>query len=165
MLLTDILKIKKENPVFSYDMLRQPPPRTKDLEPFATIPTSEPNKETVDALYAIHRTPYESSFASRILGNIEPLGRILHRDWQTRTVWMDVMDDIKLHYALSQSVYSSKPTDNSQDVNSLERSSPIDYVTLEPWHLPQIHDLLTRTFWPGIDGKRPILQLCSASLF
>lgn len=96
--------MKKENPIFSYDMLRQLPPRVNDLEPCSTTPSSEPNKETLDALNSIQKTPYESSFASRIFGNIQLVERTLHRDWRTRTVWMDVMDDIKLHYALSQSV-------------------------------------------------------------
>jgi len=34
-----------------------------------------------------------------------------------------------------------------------DATAPIDYVTLERWHLPQIHDLLSRIFWPGIDGE------------
>ncbi|KAF8513000.1 hypothetical protein BU17DRAFT_77285 [Hysterangium stoloniferum] len=29
--------------------------------------------------------------------------------------------------------------------------APIDYVSLQRWHLPQLHDLLTKIFWPGID--------------
>lgn len=30
--------------------------------------------------------------------------------------------------------------------------APIEYVTLQHWHLRQLHDLLSRIFWPGIDG-------------
>jgi hypothetical protein len=34
-----------------------------------------------------------------------------------------------------------------------ESVAPIMYVTLSKEHLPQVHDLLERTFWEGIDGK------------
>ncbi|GJJ11513.1 hypothetical protein Clacol_005746 [Clathrus columnatus] len=139
----ELRKVKKENPVFSYDMLCQPDPRPNDLQPCSTIPLSEPNKETLDILHAIRKTPYEHSFAYRILGNIGPIGHIIFRDWQTRTIWMDLMDDIKLHYVLA----------HPENECTMEQNNPIDYVTLEPWHLPQLHDLLSRTFWSGIDGK------------
>lgn len=29
----------------------------------------------------------------------------------------------------------------------------MEYVTLQPWHLDQVHDLLARAFWAGIDGE------------
>ena len=32
-------------------------------------------------------------------------------------------------------------------------AAPIDYQSLRASHLPQVHDLLTRVFWPGIDGE------------
>ena len=31
--------------------------------------------------------------------------------------------------------------------------SPITYTSLQPWHLDQVHDLLDRAFWSGIDGE------------
>ncbi len=34
----------------------------------------------------------------------------------------------------------------------LEKAGIIEYGTLQAWHLPQVHDLLRRTFWDGIDG-------------
>ena len=33
-----------------------------------------------------------------------------------------------------------------------ETVAPIEYVNLRAEHLPQVHDLLRRTFWDGIDG-------------
>ena len=41
----------------------------------------------------------------------------------------------------------------SPEREQLERlPAPIDYQILRPSHLPQVHDLLDRSFWPGIDG-------------
>ena len=37
-----------------------------------------------------------------------------------------------------------------------EVEGPIEYVTLERSHLPQVHDILTRAFWTGIDGMSPL---------
>ena len=33
-----------------------------------------------------------------------------------------------------------------------ETLAPITYVTLAAEHLPQIHDILQRTFWDGVNG-------------
>src|ERR1700753_2830343 len=33
-----------------------------------------------------------------------------------------------------------------------ETKGPIIYTSLQEWHLGQVHDLLTRTFWSGIDS-------------
>lgn len=35
---------------------------------------------------------------------------------------------------------------------SQETEAPIVYSSLQEWHLDQVHDLLTRTFWSGIDS-------------
>jgi len=35
---------------------------------------------------------------------------------------------------------------------SQETVAPIIYSFLQEWHLDQVHDLLTRTFWSGIDS-------------
>ena len=35
----------------------------------------------------------------------------------------------------------------------VEVEAVIEYVTLRPSHLDQIHDLLARAFWAGIDGE------------
>jgi hypothetical protein len=34
--------------------------------------------------------------------------------------------------------------------------APITYSTLHANQLPQVHDLLERSFWTGIDGKLPL---------
>ena len=34
-----------------------------------------------------------------------------------------------------------------------ETEAPIVYTSLQEWHLDQVHDLLTRIFWGGIDSK------------
>jgi hypothetical protein len=34
-----------------------------------------------------------------------------------------------------------------------EIPAPINYQALQPHHLDQVHDLLTRVFWSGIDGS------------
>ena len=35
----------------------------------------------------------------------------------------------------------------------MEDTAPITYSTLHAYHLPQIHDLLDRSFWHGINGN------------
>lgn len=35
----------------------------------------------------------------------------------------------------------------------VEVEAPIEYTTLQPSHLDQVHDLLGRAFWTGIDGE------------
>lgn len=36
--------------------------------------------------------------------------------------------------------------------------APITYCTLQPRHLDQVHDLLARVFWDGIDGMSRWVQ-------
>ena len=36
--------------------------------------------------------------------------------------------------------------------------APITYVTLTAEHLPQVHDILHRSFWSGIDGSCLLLN-------
>ncbi|KAH9987151.1 hypothetical protein BJV74DRAFT_774271 [Russula compacta] len=54
---------------------------------------------------------------------------------------MDLMEDVRAHYALKF------PT--RQLVQ--ESVAPVTYVTLTTEHLPQVHDILHRSFWSGID--------------
>ncbi|KAH9039269.1 hypothetical protein EDB85DRAFT_2141216 [Lactarius pseudohatsudake] len=63
---------------------------------------------------------------------------VVAADWEARTPWMDLMEDIRAHYALKLEVVQ-------------ESLAPITYVTLTAEHLPQVHDLLHRSFWSGID--------------
>ncbi|KLO19093.1 hypothetical protein SCHPADRAFT_818852, partial [Schizopora paradoxa] len=54
---------------------------------------------------------------------------------------LDLMDDI---HAFSTLAHPERET--------VERCiHPIDYQRLQTEHLPQLHDLLSRTFWPGIN--------------
>ena len=34
-----------------------------------------------------------------------------------------------------------------------ERDAPITFTSLQERHLPQVHDILERSFWTGIDGR------------
>ncbi|KAF8587858.1 hypothetical protein K439DRAFT_1336777, partial [Ramaria rubella] len=54
---------------------------------------------------------------------------------------LELLSDIRQHYILSH------PYEEWSD----EVTAPIDYVSLQHSHLPQVHDLLTRIFWPDID--------------
>ncbi|EPQ56734.1 hypothetical protein GLOTRDRAFT_105554 [Gloeophyllum trabeum ATCC 11539] len=96
------------------------------------------NPDVLDALYSIRTTPYESSFLSRLLGaDSAPTPGLIAVDWDAYSPWMALMDDIRDHHSLAQQADSV--------------SAPIEYVSLQPCHLDQIHDLLARTFWSGID--------------
>jgi len=66
---------------------------------------------------------------------------VVAADWEARSPWMDLMRDIRGHYALK-----FLGRDAVQ-----ESLAPITYVTLTAEHLPQVHDLLHRSFWSGID--------------
>jgi hypothetical protein len=57
---------------------------------------------TMDALHAIKHTPYESSFASKLYGyqTDRPESTYNMVDWETRTLWMDLCEEIHLHALL-----------------------------------------------------------------
>ena len=92
--------------MFSFDVLRQNSPRSGHLTLLHQSPSHPaPNKEIIEGLYSIRKTPYECSFASRLMGC--PIGYdgqsyLIHRDWETQAPWMDLLADIGLHYSLSQ---------------------------------------------------------------
>lgn len=93
--------------------------RLPDL-PRLTSSQPPPDASVLDALLRIRTTPFACSFAARVAGKVssataddgtgvipilgygfEPAPRrFLHRDWETRTPWMDLMDDIHEHHAL-----------------------------------------------------------------
>ncbi|KAF8184414.1 hypothetical protein BJ912DRAFT_1032367 [Pholiota molesta] len=100
------------------------------------------NPEVLDALNGIRTTPFANSFLSRLQGTKEhaPPG-LLSVDWETRTPWMNLMRDIHDHYALS----------HPDRECTIEEPAPITYSTLHESQLPQINDLLERSFWSGID--------------
>ncbi|TFY72440.1 hypothetical protein EVG20_g559 [Dentipellis fragilis] len=116
--------------------------------PLTALPTPRRDPhlkpQILDALYAIKTTPYESSFLSRLHGahvSTPDLHQPVAVDWESQAPWMELMEDIRMHYALKF------PTAELPD----EVQAPITYTTLSAEHLPQIHDLLRRLFWAGID--------------
>lgn len=100
------------------------------------------NPQVLDALYSIHTTPFENSFISRLQGTRagEPPG-VIAIDWETVTPWMSLMTDIRAHYSLAHA-------DREQPIETV---APIIYTSLQASQLSQIHDLLERVFWTGID--------------
>ena len=76
----------------------------------APRPVTSVNQQVLDALYAIQTTPYENSFLSRIQGyNPCRESGVIALDWETRTPWMELMQDIRDHYTLSQCVVPLMP--------------------------------------------------------
>lgn len=92
-------------------MLSQTEPlRDTDSPPPAQI---APDRAIIDTLEAIGTTPFACSLAARIAGSLGDsvyvgLGQwpapkqYLHRDWETRAQWMELMDDVHEHHALMQ---------------------------------------------------------------
>lgn len=117
------------------------------------------HSQITDALYSIQTTPFRSSFLSRLHGTVtQPLG-ILTMDWVTASPWMQLMGDIREHYTLIQYVllYVSCPIllylfASPTRERVVETMGPIAYVSMQPCHLYQVHDLLERSFWSGING-------------
>ncbi|KXN87679.1 Cysteine-rich protein 2-binding protein [Leucoagaricus sp. SymC.cos] len=98
-----------------------------------------PRPRVVDALEDIETTPFENSFLSRLQGTRKAtFPSLIAVDWETITPWMCLMRDVRNHYS----------PERQQPIESL---APITYCTLQACHLNQIHDLLERVFWTGID--------------
>ncbi|KAG6333042.1 hypothetical protein ID866_6050 [Astraeus odoratus] len=118
------------------------PSNNASLSPMEIPPASTAPLEVLDNLRAIQMTHYENSFASRLYGS-KPLKTpgLIGIDWESHTPWMDLMDDIHEHYSISHP---------GRDQAKRQRT-PITYMSLRPSHLLQVHDLLTRAFWEGID--------------
>ncbi|KDQ18878.1 hypothetical protein BOTBODRAFT_638946 [Botryobasidium botryosum FD-172 SS1] len=136
-------RLKTPHVLLSHSDSLEAPSKTLRALPHLPSPPP-PNPEILTALYGIQTTPYANSFASRVHGRTIPVNdqsSLILRDWESRSPWMDLMHDIRDHYSLK----------HPEREQPLETLSSIDYVTLSPFHLPQIHDLLRRTFWPGID--------------
>ncbi|KAF8489890.1 hypothetical protein F5888DRAFT_1743967 [Russula emetica] len=121
-------------------LLRPKPPAALVALP-PTPKRPEPDPEVLGALYDIRTTPYRSSFLCRLNGFVVHRSPVVAVDWEVRSPWMDLMEDIRAHYALK--------FPNRAVVQ--ESVAPITYVTLTAEHLPQVHDILHRSFWSGID--------------
>lgn len=80
------------------------------------------------------------------------------------------MSDIREHHALAQCVrnrtvcmqHAELSLCSPEREQAQEMVAPITYCTLQRCHLAQVHDLLGRAFWEGIDGMLicPV-QLCT----
>ncbi|ORZ16651.1 hypothetical protein BCR41DRAFT_352901 [Lobosporangium transversale] len=155
-------------------------------------------EEFREKIQKINHTPYANSFASRLLGQPvecntrkpwEPLwrspfsGKVLKdfiwRDYESRSVMMDVLDEIKARQGRPSKVprASLGPTslkagakrkreedldhgwmDINDDIGHSKESAfssqtraPIDYCYFRREHLTQVNETLCRRFWPGID--------------
>ncbi|KAF7317727.1 Cytoplasmic protein [Mycena kentingensis (nom. inval.)] len=97
----------------------------------------------INALEAIQSTPYENSFLSRLLGSTggADVPGLVSVDWETLTPWMNLMTDVREHYTLA----------HPRREHPQHAASPILYTSMQVWHLEQVHELLERTFWSGID--------------
>ncbi|KAJ7600926.1 hypothetical protein C8J56DRAFT_21755 [Mycena floridula] len=98
------------------------------------------NPEILEGLNKIQTTPFQNSFLARLHGSREAVPAFAV-DWDTVTPWMRLMADIREHYSLLH------PARNQPE----EKVAPITYTYLQACHLPQVHDLLSRVFWSGID--------------
>ncbi|KAF7289104.1 Cytoplasmic protein [Mycena chlorophos] len=118
---------------------------TEAMEMPASALTSEHTQTVINALGAIRATPYENSFLARLGGvptGVDPPG-LVSVDWETVTPWMELMSDVREHFSLS----------HPEREPPFYALSPILYTALHPWHLNQVHDLLERAFWTGIDVR------------
>ncbi|KAI6010867.1 hypothetical protein F5J12DRAFT_718758 [Pisolithus orientalis] len=96
----------------------------------------------IDHLRTIQSTRYENSFASRLYGSRpRKVPGLIAVDWETHTPWMNLLEDIHEHYSL---VHAERDQPGRMRI-------PITYTSLQPHHLSQVHDLLTRVFWDGIN--------------
>ncbi|KIK97351.1 hypothetical protein PAXRUDRAFT_232092 [Paxillus rubicundulus Ve08.2h10] len=110
---------------------------TLDIPPPSSLPPT-----VLDSLKAIQTTRHENSFAARICGHkLQKTPGLISVDWETRSPWMNLMDDIHAHYSYS----------HAEREQTSRLHTPITYVSLQPSHLRQVHELLARVFWDGID--------------
>ncbi|KAJ7663812.1 hypothetical protein DFH06DRAFT_334319 [Mycena polygramma] len=122
------------------------PPNSTDTEPLPAASAPLPEHNTIiEALESIRTTPFENSFLARLHGVARgaAIPGLVSLDWETVTPWMALMGDIRDHYTFAHP---------ERDLPS-STVSPITYSSLQPWHLDQVHDLLSRAFWSGIDVR------------
>ncbi|KAG9128557.1 hypothetical protein FRC07_003446 [Ceratobasidium sp. 392] len=112
-------------------------------EPLPSVVETQPAPPGVlEELSAIKSTPFDQSFASRLYGQHTSPPTVFFQDWETMSPWMELMADVMGHYRLSH------PSDSD---NPSYTWAPVTYTPIYAFYLPQVHDLLERTFWPGID--------------
>ncbi|KAJ8583851.1 hypothetical protein M405DRAFT_854193 [Rhizopogon salebrosus TDB-379] len=111
-----------------------------------SLPTQLPPESTLSAIFdslnSIRTTRCEMSFLSRLCGHKPSKDPgLIAVDWESRSPWMELMADVREHYSYA----------HPERTQSLEAPVPIRYVSLQLSHLQQVHDLLARAFWDGID--------------
>lgn len=77
----------------------QAPSTVTPLPPLSSL---LPHPETIDTLYGIQTTTLETSFLARLQGTRTLPITAIAIDWETITPWMNLMNDIREHYKLSQ---------------------------------------------------------------
>ncbi|KNZ77415.1 Cysteine-rich protein 2-binding protein [Termitomyces sp. J132] len=121
-------------------------PEVRAADSVTPLPTPRrlipPHPQVIEALDSIQTTPFALSFLSRLQGTraLIPSSAIAI-DWETITPWMSLMADIREHYVLSH-------PEREQPVETL---APIIYTSLEESHLRDVHEMLERVFWNGIN--------------
>ncbi|KAG2144542.1 hypothetical protein DEU56DRAFT_790217 [Suillus clintonianus] len=106
------------------------------------LPPQLPQSGIFNFLNSIRTTRYEMSFLSRLCGyRPSKDSGLVAVDWETRSPWMELMADVREHYSYAHPASAQSP----------EVPVPIRYVSLQPSHLQQVHELLARVFWDGID--------------
>ncbi|PFH51011.1 hypothetical protein AMATHDRAFT_143611 [Amanita thiersii Skay4041] len=115
------------------------------VTPLTALPPKQPvNQLVLEMLYNIETTPFENSFMSRLHGfKSSHIPGALFFDWGTITPWMNLMRDIHDHYSCA----------HPEREQTTSRFAPITYTSLQTDQLGQVHDLLARTFWSGINVK------------
>ncbi|KAJ7780212.1 hypothetical protein DFH07DRAFT_794173 [Mycena maculata] len=121
------------------------PSKSTELLTSVTSSLPEHTSSIIDALEAIQTTPFENSFLSRLHDGAHgaAIPGLVSVDWETVTPWMRLMSDVRAHYSFAHPERDHPPS----------TVSPITYTSLHPWHLDQVHDLLGRAFWSGIDVR------------
>ncbi|KAG1105418.1 hypothetical protein G6F39_000494 [Rhizopus arrhizus] len=112
-------------------------------------------------------TPYASSFASRLFGSIRQrhvmtrdeawlsswngrkLRPFIRRDFESKPSRMLLMASIK--------ACGGKPKKEGIKVSEAVKDESIDYVYFQKEHLVQVNQLLSRSFWEGIDVSESLL--------
>lgn|ERR1700761_7891110 len=60
----------------------------------------DPDPEVLEALYGVQTTPYQNSLLSRLNGFSVRRTPMIAADWEARSPWMELMEDVRAHYAL-----------------------------------------------------------------
>lgn len=159
--LVQMLRMQKHN--------LEPISKTTTIQPALNQQEEQTNDDKQQLLDKITYTPYTSSFASRLFGSIrqretitreEPwlsswngrkLRPFIRRDYQSKPKRMLLMGQIK--------ACQGKPFKKGQgeEPSGVIPGESIDYVYFQKEHLVQVNELLSCTFWEGVDVSESLL--------